>query len=85
MPQLIQPIVNINGTSRNELTDTRRAAIEAVQAAKVALKAIKPHGRDYPGALDKYESDRREYEARYMGLDDLEAALIAEALELMEF
>lgn len=45
---LICPTPNIGGTSRAALAEQYSSAIEALQAAHDKLRAMAPHGRDYP-------------------------------------
>ncbi len=44
---MILPIVNINGTERDDLLKDYMAARKALQLAVEALGAASPHGRDY--------------------------------------
>ncbi|MBO0784324.1 MAG: hypothetical protein J2P37_36440 [Ktedonobacteraceae bacterium] len=47
MPDLMIPVVHLNGTSRDELLKQITDAIEAVNTAMGALQKAAPHGRDY--------------------------------------
>lgn len=47
MHVVVSPIVNINGTSREELLNQWRRAHEALLNAETALRECTPHGRDF--------------------------------------
>lgn len=87
MPEIILPIIHLNGTSAAELLDQRGETIEAIHAAGRALAAMGPNGRDYypqPGLMDKAVAQhaRRlkilkeladEIESEMMAIEDLRA------------
>lgn len=74
---MIFPTVNLNGTSRQSLFDQYYGALQAVQAAIVALMAIEVHGRDYPNHTEPWSVARKEHVTRIAQLrrveDDLQA------------
>lgn len=80
---MIRPILNINGTSVEELIDLRRKAIQALDNAMKALQDMTPNGRDYPGLQDRCRTDRELHYARFSQLDALRNRIMDEALELM--
>jgi len=44
---IIPPVVNLNGTSREALTEQLLAASDAIRLAQNAFMAAMPNGRDY--------------------------------------
>ncbi len=48
---LVRPVVNLNGTSRDELASNLIQASAALGEALYALGKCAPHGRDFPGSL----------------------------------
>lgn len=79
---MIQPIVNINGTSARELIDLRLAAVKQLDALVEALKALTPNGRDYPGQQDRCTEDRAEHFDRLQALGTLRVQLTREAVAI---
>lgn len=82
MPDLMKPIQNLNGTSREALVEARIKAREACTALMAALGETGPNGRDYIGHPDAYKRDLEIYRARFRALDELHNALGDEALEI---
>ena len=41
------PIVNLNGTSKNELVEQQKEVYQAAKILLMALERATPHGRDY--------------------------------------
>lgn len=80
---MIRPILNINGTSAEELIQTRRNAIEALDAVMKALQEMTPNGRDYPGQQDRCRTDRELHYSRFAQLDAMRNQIMDEALEIM--
>jgi len=81
---LVIPVVNINGTSKEELLEQYNEAINAIVSAIEAVGECRPHGRDYQTvdqsiyqkALDQWEKRMRylhkicrEYDDLFMELD----------------
>jgi hypothetical protein len=54
---IVAPVVNLNGTSKNELLAQLFVACDAVENARKALGQMTPNGRDYQtapaGTFDK--------------------------------
>ena len=80
---MIRPILNINGTSGEELIQTRRKAIEALDAAMKALQEMTPNGRDYPGQQERCRADRELHYSRFAQLDAMRNRILDEAVEIM--
>lgn len=80
----IHPIINLNGESRQYHIDARIGLRGTLQEAMRRLSALRPHGRDYPGAegRQRYDADLTEYQARFATLDALANVLLDEALAL---
>ena len=78
-PEVITPIVHINGTGREDLVEQRKAVYVALQNAAEALRQMAPHGRDYypagPEALAKAVAQHRR---RQEALATLEDEMVAE-------
>lgn len=81
---LMNPSININGTSRDSLVQTRRDALEAIMDAMKALQETLPHGRDYVGRSHQYDLDRATYRERFATLDKLYNEIQDEALAIMQ-
>jgi hypothetical protein len=79
---LMQPIVNLNGTSPEALIEARMEARTACRALMNALGGIAPNGRDYIGHPDAYARDRAIYAARFVVIDKLFNELGDEALAI---
>jgi hypothetical protein len=79
----MQPVVNLNGSSRDDLIAQRIALRSALMDAMKALSNMSPHLRDYSDVSD-WQRDRAVYVERFKALDRLyeevgeEAASIAE-------
>lgn len=69
--KLMVPVVNINGTSRDELVRVRLDAALAILDALHMLRKLRPHGRDYPGTPDTYQRDLSIYEDRFDSLHQI--------------
>lgn len=80
---MIRPILNINGTSAEELIQTRRNAIDALDAVMKALQEMTPNGRDYPGQQDRCRTDRELHYSRFAQLDAMRNRILDEAVEIM--
>jgi hypothetical protein len=78
----MQPIVNINGTSREELVRMRVKASDALHQAMKAMQKLSPHMRDYLGNREAWMADRDVYIARFAALDRMANELMDEAYEL---
>jgi hypothetical protein len=83
MPTL-NPIPNLNGTSREELIDLRLAARDALLSAMKALGEMRPHGRDYIGNSEAYQRDLVIHNERVRALDGMVNDLFDEAVVLHE-
>lgn len=83
MPEIILPIIHLNGTSRDALLDQLCEVYSALNDAMDKLRQASPNGRDYypvPGLMDKaIEQHRR----RQRVLSDLQAE-IQEQVRQME-
>jgi len=80
----ISPTININGSSKDDLIDPRRKAMDHLMDAIEALKQATPNGRDYPGNLDRLDQDRKEHFDRLSALRALHTALMVEAVNIQE-
>lgn len=76
---IIRPILNINGTSRDELVDQRRAVADALRDVVEAMRHMVPNGRDYPGDYDRLQRDRFTHFARMDQINKLYNDIIEEA------
>ena len=75
-PSVIAPVVNLNGTSVNELLEQIQTAAFAVQTAYQALQLAAPHGRDYQTAPAGTYGNAREQYSVWMGqLNDIHNGL----------
>lgn len=76
---IIRPTVNINGTSRDELVDQRRAVADALRDVVETMGHMVPNGRDYPGDYDRLQRDREIHFARMNQINKLYLDIIEEA------
>jgi hypothetical protein len=81
---MINPTLNINGSSARDLIDPRLAAYDAIQAAIKALQQVTPNGRDYPGDNDKCVEDRDMHYIRLRQIKLIAAEIMAEAISIKE-
>lgn len=62
-PSIMLPSVHMNGTSRQDLLNQNRAALEALDAAILAMHAATPNARDYyvqgPSAFRTAQAEHR--------------------------
>ena len=73
---VIAPVVNINGTSAEELLNQLQGASEAISIAFKALQEAYPHGRDYQTAPQgTYQQAREQYNVWFGQLNDIKEAL----------
>jgi len=84
MTEIMKPIVNINGTSREELIEQRIDARRAVTALMETLQHMAPNGRDYIGNQEAFDRDRAIYRERFAALDALYNTLLDEALNIQD-
>lgn len=79
---LIIPTLNHNGSSADDLIAPRREACALIDALAVALSAVLPHGRDYPGNDTALQADRQTHRERISALRALHTALIDECIAI---
>lgn len=79
---MITPTVNINGTSRDDLINSRLEAMDHLMDAIEALKCVTPNGRDYPGDPARCAADRTEHYQRIGALTAMRDAIYAEAIRI---
>jgi hypothetical protein len=75
-------MVNLNGTSREELVQQRRDVIDACRVLLNALSHAVPNGRDYPGMPTACQHDREVHYRRYADIMALKDAVTAEAVAI---
>ena len=81
----VSPIVNMNGSSQEELLEQVMAAKEAVAIAMKALAEATPHGRDYQTApAGAYTVARGQHNVRFGKLVDVYEELQAIAVDIYE-
>ncbi len=79
---MMNPIPNLNGTSREALVSMRVKACVALNEAMKALQELSPHMRDYLGSNEAWEADRAIHVARFAALDAMTNEVMQEAYEL---
>lgn len=77
---MISPIININGSSRDDLIKPRLEACDALMDAITAIQQATPNGRDYPGDAERCLADRQIHYDRIAALHELREKLYAEAI-----
>ena len=81
---MIIPTLNLNGSSADDLIQPRIAAYDALQDAIKALQQVTPHGRDYPGDIDRCTTDRNAHYDRQQALYAIATEIVAEAVAIRE-
>ena len=79
---MIKPVININGSSKDDLFGPRLDAMDRIGEAIEELKKVTPNGRDYPGDNDQCLADRKIHYDRIKVLQDLYIELYDEALAI---
>lgn len=79
---MIQPIININGTSKDDLVNPRIAALDHINDVIETLKHVTPNGRDYPGDTERLNADRQKHFDRIAYLRTLYNELYEEAIAI---
>lgn len=83
MPKPTAPIINLNGTSAENLIEEYKTAYLAVRAAVDALRQVTVHGRDFQTAPEgTYEKARAEQVARLEKLRQVEDELVSLACDI---
>jgi hypothetical protein len=82
----ILPLVNNNGTSRNELVQQRRTVCKYLRASINSLREMAPHGRDYQTdpTGTQFSLACQHHLRRLVALEQLLADVEAEAIKLYE-
>lgn len=78
--RMMKPVININGTSAETLVEDRNEVLEQLRAAYDAMRALAPHGRDYPNA--DFAKDREIHMARCAELHAILEEIQAETFVL---
>lgn len=81
---MITPILNINGSSADDLINPRMKAISDIQAAIEALLQATPNGRDYPGDSEQCRGDRSLHYNRIEFLSRIGHELMQEIFAIRE-
>ena len=81
--------VNLNGSTRESLVADRKAAIDALTAATVALRDIRPHGRDYqtlpaPTRQMTFDRDVHAWQTQMTQIADITRTVRAEYWALID-
>lgn len=79
---MIRPIININGTSKDDLVAPRLQALDHINDTIEALKQATPNGRDYPGDTERCLADRQLHYDRINTLRTLYNHLYEEAIAI---
>lgn len=79
---MIHPIINLNGTTKQDLLDSLLAARNALLVALDAVQGTVPHRRDYPGHEDRFRKDADEVWHRMVVLQNVEELHFDEILSL---
>ena len=79
---MITPILNLNGSSADDLIAPRLNAINLIADAMEALKQVAPHGRDYPTNPQKCVEDRETHYNRLEDLENIKDMILEEALAI---
>ena len=71
MPQPAYPRINLNGSALDDLFESNRKAVSALNEALDHLRRCAPHGRDYIGYPEEFERARTEHWQRLKTLQDM--------------
>lgn len=78
---MITPILNINGSSADDLINPRIEAMEHLNNAICALLAATPNGRDY-NTGEQCNEDRKKHYDRIQLIDDIRVSIYEEAISI---
>ena len=84
MKSLIQPQINLNGTSKNQLLEQQVEVLEHFRRLLGAMVGATPHGRDYQLRPEEYQFARDAWLERYTALDAMYREIEAHALLLSD-
>lgn len=84
MRVLIQPQVNLNGTSRHELVQQQREVLAALHLLQKTMASATPHGRDYQFRPDEYPQARLAWIERMEMVGNLYREIQAHALAIQK-
>lgn len=79
---MIKPVININGSSKDDLINARLQALDHINDVIEALKQVTPNGRDYPGDTERCMVDRQLHYDRINTLRTLYNHLYEEAIAI---
>ena len=81
---MITPLLNINGSSADDLINPRLQALDHLMDAIEAMSQAVPNGRDYPGNATACTADREEHYDRIKAIKAIREAIYAEAIAIKE-
>ena len=81
---LIQPLVNLNGTTRRALCEQQHEVLRALDDVIEAMSKAMPHGRDYQPDPPKFSEAREAWEQRLKLVTLLRAELQIHAMKMHE-
>lgn len=81
---IMNPIININGATRESHIEARLIARQTIRDAIEAMSHIRPHGRDYLGDVGRYNDDLAIHNERQAMLNRLYNDLETEALAIQD-
>lgn len=84
-PELVTPIVHLNGTSAEALTGQLAEVAAAVHTARRLLDEAAPNGRDYYPEPGRFEKAMAQHRWRQEQLDAVYRSLLAETEVLVEW
>lgn len=82
MPEIVLPVIHINGDRRDTLVLQLREAYVALRGAQLALQQTRPNPRNYYPVEGRWEAALAQYEARHAALATIIDSLVAEAKAL---
>lgn len=80
---MMKPQLNLNGTSRDELIQSRLDVTSRLDAVLEELRKLAPHGRDY-AEWEEYKVDLDIYRARMNSVRSMIEDLVIEASAIQE-
>lgn len=79
-PDVVLPVIHMNGTSADSLTDDLCRAYSALSDAYDKVKNTAPNGRDYyPAGPEQFEAARAQHYARLDAIHAVMDSLVAQA------
>lgn len=81
---IMKPVVNLNGTSAEELIRQNVEFLDALAEAEQAAQRTAPHARDYPGDTNSFLEATKVHASRVERIAKLREEVMEETLKIQE-